>query len=97
MIFDLNDNPLSSGQISETLGTSQTITIRVECRANYFLRAQTIADFTIEGRKVGDSTWIDLETTGIALTPFAGTKQNFEIRLTGAITGRFVFDLTVSK
>lgn len=98
MIYDLDDNLLRSGQVSVDAPGTQILTIRVECRGGYFLRAAA-ADLAVAGRRVGDIDWTDLKSGQISLTPFTGTRQNFEISLTAAgvsIVKRAVLDLRVS-
>ena len=97
-IFDTANNPISSFSLSLNSAEVKTLTIRVECRTGRFLRCETVADIAVEARKVGDTTWINLETTPIDLSPFDATRQNFEIRLTAVsviVLTRRNFKLTV--
>lgn len=98
MIYDTNENPLTSAHLAMFLAGSLTPRIRIECRANYFLRSESAAHLSVEARRVGDADWTDIETTPVDLTVWNATRQNFDIRLTsvGGMTGTDVFDLTVS-
>lgn len=84
MIFDLDDNPVQSFPFSIESEEVKTFTVRLECRTNYFLRAQNVSLLTIEARKAGESSWTNIETDAINLSAFDGTRQNFEIRMTAA-------------
>lgn len=100
MIFDTADNPISSFSMSIESAAVQTLTLRIECRTSYFLSCETVADLAVEGRKAGDVTWINLETTPIDLSAYNGTRQNFEIRLTAASVAaiqRRDFSIRVSR
>jgi hypothetical protein len=83
MIFDTDDNPLNSGQISVNAGSAATLTIRVECRAGYKLRAESVPDLNVEARKRGSlGAWTDLESSEIDLSADDGTRVDFDVRLT---------------
>lgn len=99
MIYDTEDNPLSYFPLHLSSGETQTFTMRVECRTGYFLRSEAVAGLTVSARRVEDATWINIETDAIDLSPWAGTRQNFEIRLvadTVTEAARRNFKLTVS-
>lgn len=100
LISDLNDNPLTGGQIAVELSASQTAAIRVECRAGYKLRGSVSSELAIEARRVGDAgTWTNLETDSVDLSAYAGTRQDFNIRITSnGVTAplRVVINITVS-
>lgn len=82
MIYDINNNPLSSYLMNlAAFGVFQFF-IRVNCRTGLYLRSEIVSDFVVEGRKQGDISWINLESTGIDLSADNGTRQTFEVRLT---------------
>lgn len=90
MIFDTNDVPLRSARAAVRSGEVRTMTIRLECHTGRQLEmAEAVANVAIEARAVGSVSWTNLETTPISLTPYNGTFQDFEIRLTGgAVSAR---------
>ncbi len=99
MIFDTGDNLISSGQIAVDSNGNTILTVRIECRAGHFLGATSAANLTVEARKVGDAAWTNIESGQISLTTYAGTKQNFEIKLTSgfvAVVTRSAFDIKIS-
>lgn len=73
-------------RVTETVRAngSNIRTIRVQlAEAGFFLKCDhDVADVAVEGRAAGDVSWIDLETTGIDLSSYDGTSQDFEIRYT---------------
>ena len=80
--------------------TDESLTIRIDCETGYSLSSQATADAAVEVRRVGDVPWVNLETTPISLTPWDGTQQDFEIRVTaGTITSfmRRYIPIRVSK
>lgn len=84
MIFDLNDNPITSADLSVAAAAAQIFTLKIECRAGYFLRSDTAVDLAVEARREGDTAWTNIETGEIDLSAWNGTRQIFEIRLTAA-------------
>lgn len=85
MIYDLNDNPISSYTMSVYSGAAPVLQLRADCKAGYSLSCDTVADLAVEARKLGDTPWINIETTPIDLAAYDGTRQTFEIRLTAAV------------
>ena len=89
MIYDITDSALPSYLMNLAASGVSQFSIRVNCRAGIYLRSESVSDLTVEGRKLGDTSWIDLESTGIDLSSHAGTRQTYEIKLTAAaVTGR---------
>jgi hypothetical protein len=86
------DDPLqeiSSTSNSIASGAVQTYTIPVDCADGRVLTLdpRPIADLTIEAKRSADSVWVDFETTDIDLSPWDGTTQDFDIRVTaGAVS-----------
>lgn len=60
-----------------------TVSRKIECRTAYFLRCVPVADLTVEARKQGDVSWVDIETTPIDLSAFDGNLVIYEFRFTG--------------
>jgi hypothetical protein len=74
-------------------------TIPVVCTNGYSMRVKqgSISDVTVEARHVGDA-FVNIETTELFLAPWAGSTQNFELRITaGAVLEptRVQFDVVV--
>lgn len=89
MIYDIDDNPLPSYLMNLASSGVSQFPIKVNCRTGLYLRSQTVSDILVEGRKLGDVSWINLETTGIDLSADDGTRQTYEVRLTaGSISTR---------
>ena len=84
MFYDLDDNPIASftGSIDE--GEALTYELKIDCRVSRFLAGDVVADLALEGRAFGEVSWVNLETTRIDLTPYANTRQRFQIRVTAA-------------
>jgi hypothetical protein len=87
MIYDLNDNPLSSGELTVESGEVKTLTVKIDCEPNQFLRAETVFDLAVEGKQQSESSYTDLEAAGLNLTTWQGARETFLIRLTaGTVT-----------
>ena len=89
MITDIEGNPLSViNDIIPDNGGTRTYRVKLGCSSDYKLWAEPAPDVTIDGQKVGDTGWTSLVYPGIDLSPFDGTLQLFDIRVTAAdITG----------
>lgn len=85
MILDVDGNPLSViNDILADNGATKTYRTQLDCLAGYNLWAEPSAHVTIEGKKVGDVSWVSLVHPGIDLSPFDGTRQLFDVRVTSA-------------
>lgn len=82
MIYDIDNNPLPSYLMNLDGSGIFQFTIRINAKAGKYLRSESVSDLLVEGRHEGDSSWINLETTGIDTSAFDGTRTNYEIRLT---------------
>jgi hypothetical protein len=78
----IQDVPAVSNSIDA--GAQETFTIPVDCAADTILTLspRTVPNLTIEARRVGDIAWIDLSSFDVDLSPWDGTTQDFEIRIT---------------
>lgn len=84
-----------------TESTALVFTIPIECDSDSTLAASAVADLTVEARLSGVGGYTNIETGTLDLSPYTGTTQNFDIRVTaGAIAGtqpvRRIFTLTVA-
>lgn len=86
MIRDADGNPVSSFSTSMTVSTSQTYTVLVDCETDYELSSDVVAGLTVEAKRTADASWTDIESTPIDLTPWAGTQQEFLVRVTAGAT-----------
>lgn len=80
-------------------GEVLVFTVPILCTAGYTLRVEqgSVSNVLIEARHVGDS-FVNIETTELDLTPWDGTTEDFEIRITvGTISShvRVQFDVNV--
>ena len=87
MIYDTNDRQILSAKFALASEDVQTFTIRIDCLADQYLATQPVENITVEARKSGDVSWIDIETTPIDLSADAGTQKDYEIQLTGEYYG----------
>lgn len=81
-------------------GEVLTFTIPVECTTGYTMRVLqgSVADVLIEARHGSSGAFTNIETTELDLTPWDGTTQNFEIRITAgsvSVPTRVQFDVDV--
>lgn len=82
MICDLDGNSLNSGNLSIPSGGNAVLQIGIDCLTGYEFAAEAVSLLVIEARALGDSSWTSIETTPIDLSPYAGTRKTFEVRLT---------------
>ena len=89
-MYDLDDNPLANGSISVESAGFADLQIKADCRAGYVLRAKSaVDDLSIEGKHAGAGAFTNLETGSIDLSPWNGSREIFDIRLTGeTVTAR---------
>ncbi len=82
MIYDHDDRPLLSTTLSIGPDDDLQFKIYIDCRADQFLRATTVADITVLARPqdVGGA-FTNIETTPLDLTPYAGTKKEIDIKI----------------
>lgn len=87
MIRQLNHSPIVTAQVQIGPSSSIQFIILIDCVAGYKLYSSINAELGIFGRKQGDVSWVNLETSFIDLTPYDGNLYGFEIKLdSGAIT-----------
>ena len=98
LIYDTADNPISSFAMSMDSNEVKTFTVKIDCKTSNYLRGSSVADLTVEAKRSADASWINIETTPINLTPYAATRQSFDVRLTASTVAtaiRRTFNLTV--
>jgi hypothetical protein len=83
-MYDLNDNPISSGQITCTGNDFTVLSVKADCRSGYVLRAEA-ADLNVEARRAGAADWTDLIADALPLDPWNGSRETFEVRVSGEI------------
>lgn len=81
-MFDTEDNPLALFEQSVAPGQIIVFEIRADCRTEKFLRSSPVPNVLIEGRVKGIGSFINLETTGLAVGAYSGQRKTFEIRAT---------------
>ncbi|MBX3266431.1 MAG: hypothetical protein KF831_06960 [Acidobacteria bacterium] len=86
MIYDLDGNLLENGYLSLVSEEQKTLSLRIQCRSGYGLRASVPAGLTVEAKKPADVSWANIGTSPIDLTPDANTVQTYQIRFTAAAT-----------
>lgn len=85
MIYDLDNNPISSHTFSIPSGDDPILEIRIDCVDGYSLFSDAVGNIAVEARKSGDVGWTNIETTPIDLSADNGTRHTFEVRLTAAV------------
>lgn len=87
MIYGLDGQRTESNSYAGRLNVPFTALRKIECRTGYKLRCVPVADLTVEARKQGSSTWIDIETTPIDLSADDSNLVIYEFRFTGTALG----------
>jgi hypothetical protein len=96
MIYDTDGNRILSTALDVRSGEDEIITLKIDCLTGWQLSGEAVADVAVEARHQGDA-YVNIETTPISLTPWNGTLQTFEIRLTaGTITTALTRSFTLS-
>ena len=89
-ILDTADQPITyiSFQQEEN-SDSAIIVIRVPCAAGQSLTADDIAETRVLARENGTmDTFVDIATSPIDLSPYAGTNQDFDVKVhTNGVSG----------
>lgn len=88
-ITDTNDVPITYLSFTQAESTDGTVfVIRVKCLSGLKLVAQDVADVRVLARRHGTvDAFVDIATSPIALTPYAGTSVDFDVKLhTNAVT-----------
>lgn len=83
-MYDLNDNPIATGQIAVSGFGFGAFSIKADCRAGYVLRAEA-ESLTITARKLGDSAWTNLIDSAIDLSAYDSARETFEVRVSGSV------------
>lgn len=75
---------------------SKVFNIKLQCKAGYELRSTSHPAITVEAKRLSDVSWTGIEGSGLDLTPYDGTVQDFQVRLTtGALSGKSTEVVTV--
>lgn len=82
MIYDLDGIRRTSSGYQGELNVPKIALAKIECRTGYKLSCVAVADLTVEARKQGSGTWLDIETTPIDLSADDGNLIIYEFRLT---------------
>lgn len=90
MIFDADNNPIAGFNLPLGPGDVYSFQIRVDCRSHRTLMADTVADLAVEGRVAGIGSYINLESVGIDLAPYAGNRKTFDIKITAGVVTSLV-------
>lgn len=87
MIYDTDDNPIAGFNFPMTSGEVVVFQIRADCQVGLKLFSDVVGDLTVQGRPAGVGSYVDLEASNIPLAPYAGTRHNFDIKITaGTVT-----------
>ncbi len=97
LIFNPDGDPVSALHFEPYGNTNFTIVLTIRCRAGYELTSTAVTNVAVEGRVTGGGGFTNLETTPIDLTPYDGTDQDFDIKITSeAVTAARLRDFTLS-
>lgn len=85
MIFDENDLETFSAALRVAPGGQKEFTLKIECRAGYFLSATDApAGVTIEAKPEQSAPFTDIAAAPLDLSPFDGTTRRFYFRVSAA-------------
>lgn len=85
-MYDLDDNPLTNNSISVESGGITDLQIKIDCRTGYVLLVKNPVEIVaVNARHNSENVFTDLETDSIDLSPWNGSREIFDIRLTGGI------------
>ncbi len=84
MLYDIDDNPLSSAFLTIPRNGVRFIQMKVDCRTGLSLLCEPVDNLLVEAKHSASGVYINLETASILLTPWANTRQTFDFRLTAS-------------
>lgn len=88
-MFDSDNVFLNQYTGSIQAGATQTCLIRIDCLTGKTLMASVVSDLAVTARLYGSAdAFTDLESTGLDLSPYNGTRQTFEVRIVAASVSR---------
>ena len=83
-MYDLDNNPLANGSVSVGSGSVTNLQIKIDCRSGYILRVKNPVEVVaVNAKHTSEDSYTDLETDSIDLSPWNGSREIFDIRLTG--------------
>lgn len=77
-----DENPVGAYVFVMESDDEKIFDVNIQCKSMYEIFADPVPGVVIEARKVGDLGWTDIELGSYDLTPYDGTAQPFEIRIT---------------
>lgn len=80
--YKLNDEKWQNHRHSFRGITPKEFSFKLDCVSGKVLKCDAVAEATIEGRHTDDVSFVDLTTTGITLTEWAGEREIFVVRIT---------------
>lgn len=86
MIYDLENNLIGPTIMDINSGSSVLFPVLIDCFANKSLRCDNVNGLTINARRTGTIPWINIETSPLSLTPWAGQKVEFEVQIISPVT-----------
>lgn len=90
MIYDHDDQPLVSVNAGIKSEEAIQFKIEIDCKAGYFMRATPVADLLVQARHHGTGgAFTDIESTPFDLTPWDGSQEEFDIRITAGVITEF--------
>lgn len=99
--LDTNSVPLSSLSMAFESGTDTQFSIKVDCRAGYYLSASDVpAELTVFARFQGDTVWTNIGSSPLNLTPYDAQRKTIEVKFTaGSVSAvaRRQLKLSVSR
>lgn len=84
MFYDKDDNPINNFSFSVNSADEQIMTLQIDCASGKSLRSQTVSDLAVSARHGTSGSWTDLETTGLDLGAWNGSRETFQIRFVAA-------------
>lgn len=90
-MFKINGSQEDTLALALTSGANRVYTTTIDCYPGHQLSGEVVADVTVEARHGTIGAWTDIETTPIDLSPYSGTAQTFQFRITaGTITTHLI-------
>jgi len=80
--YKLNDEKWQNHRHSFRGTTPKEFSFKLDCVAGKILKCDAVAEALIEGRHFDEVSFVDLTTTGINLTEWAGERETFVARIT---------------
>ena len=99
-IKDTDGNIISGAAFVVRSTENEIGTFEIDCAAGWSLYGTVTSEMVVEARHGSSGGWTDIETTPIDLTPWDGSTETFQFRVTAptvTVASTIAYTLTVRR